>query len=369
MKLLTVLGARPQFIKAAALSRAISEKNSSSNLFIEEIIVHTGQHYDPKMSEIFFQELDIPFPDHNLEISNLSHGAMTGRMIEGIEKLIIKHNPDYVVLYGDTNSTLAGSIAASKLHTPIAHIEAGLRSNNLAMPEEVNRILTDRVSNLLFCPTTLAIKNLQDEGYPFQLANSRNQIIENVGDVMLDVVRHFDKEFKKNKILENLGLKEKEYILCTIHRAENVDDYKNLDNILEALIHISADIRVVLPIHPRTKNKLSKYIEKNLFDALLIIDPLPYFDMQALSMNSKLILTDSGGLQKEAFFHQVPCITLREETEWVETVTSGWNTLAGSDKEKIVSIFNNIKTPNKIENLYGTGHAANKIVDSLLKNL
>ena len=259
MKLLTVLGARPQFIKAAALSRAISEKNSSSNLFIEEIIVHTGQHYDPKMSEIFFQELDIPFPDHNLEISNLSHGAMTGRMIEGIEKLIIKHNPDYVVLYGDTNSTLAGPIAASKLHTPIAHIEAGLRSNNLAMPEEVNRILTDRVSNLLFCPTTLAIKNLQDEGYPFQLANSRNQIIENVGDVMLDVVRHFDKEFKKNKILENLGLKEKEYILCTIHRAENVDDYKNLDNILEALIHISADIRVVLPIHPRTKNKLSKY--------------------------------------------------------------------------------------------------------------
>lgn len=369
MKLLTVLGARPQFIKAAALSRAISYKNSSSNKTIEEIIVHTGQHYDPKMSEIFFQELDIPFPAHNLNISNLSHGAMTGRMIEGIEKLIIKHSPDYVVLYGDTNSTLAGSIAASKLHIPIAHIEAGLRSNNLSMPEEVNRILTDRVSNLLFCPTSLAVKNLQDEGYPFQLANSRNQVIENVGDVMLDVVRHFNKKYNESNILENLCLNEKEYVLCTIHRAENVDDSENLGNIFEALIQISKNIKVVLPIHPRTKNKLSNYIEKSILDSLLIIDPLPYFDMQALSIKSKAIFTDSGGLQKEAFFHQVPCITLREETEWVETVTSGWNDLVGSNKEKIVSTFNNMKLPNKSENLYGDGHAANAIVNSMIKNL
>lgn len=369
MKLLTVLGARPQFIKAAALSRVISEKNRLNNFFIEEIIVHTGQHYDPKMSEIFFQDLNIPAPSYNLDISNLSHGSMTGRMIEGIEKLIIKHNPNYVVLYGDTNSTLAGSIAASKLHIPIAHIEAGLRSNNLAMPEEVNRILTDRVSNILFCPTNLALQNLKKEGYPFKLANSKNQVIENVGDIMLDVVRHFKKEFSKNQILEKLNLNKKNYVLCTIHRAENVDNHKNLDNILEALISINRDTEIVLPIHPRTKNKLSKYAKKNLLKSLTIIEPLPYFDMQALSMNARVILTDSGGLQKEAFFHQVPCITLREETEWVETSKSGWNSIVGADRDKIISTFKNIKIPKTTESLYGDGYAANKIVDSLLINI
>tara|TARA_B110000483_G_C18172778_1_gene533870 strand:+ start:741 stop:1850 length:1110 start_codon:yes stop_codon:yes gene_type:complete len=369
MKLLTILGARPQFIKAAAISRAIVDKNISNNLSIKEIIVHTGQHYDPKMSEIFFQQLGIPSPDYNLKISNLSHGSMTGRMIEGVEELLAKHLPDCVLLYGDTNSTLAGAIAASKMHIPIAHIEAGLRSNNLAMPEEVNRILTDRVSNLLYCPTASAIKNLVDEGYPFKLANSRQQIIENTGDVMLDVIRHFSPEFKKNKILESLDLKNEDYALCTIHRAENVDTIENLNNILKALKYISSSCQVVLPIHPRTKNKLATSIDSSLFESLLIIDPLSYFEMQALSMNAKVILTDSGGLQKEAYFHQVPCITLREETEWVETVQSGWNILAGSSKDNILNTFAAITKPDQSESLYGTGYASNQIIDSLLKNL
>lgn len=369
MKLLTILGARPQFIKAAALSRIISENNNSKKTKINEIIVHTGQHYDPKMSKVFFEELEIPDPDHNLEISNLSHGSMTGRMIEGIEKLLEHHGPDCVVLYGDTNSTLAGSISASKLNIPIAHIESGLRSNNLAMPEEINRIITDRVSDFLYCPTNQATRNLEKEGYPFKLANSKNQLIENVGDIMLDVIRHFTPNFIDNDILDKYGLRKCEYALCTIHRAENVDCKENLEAILEALSHINKSCRVVLPVHPRTKNKLDNIIDSKLFNSLMTIDPLSYFDMQTLSMNAKVILTDSGGLQKEAFFHKVPCITLRDETEWIETVESGWNTLAGANRHKIIDNFFNLNMPSNSERFYGDGYASNKIIDSLLKNL
>lgn len=366
MRLLTILGARPQFIKAAAVSRALKFCEN-----IEEIIVHTGQHYDANMSEIFFEQLEIPYPRHNLNIAGLSHGAMTGRMLEQLESLIKLEKPNWVMVYGDTNSTLAGAMAASKLQIPVVHVEAGLRSNNPAMPEEINRILTDRVSSLLLCPSKIAINNLEKEGFPF-LASGKNlrpmtQRIINVGDVMFDVVQHYSKRVKAEIDLNHFGLKHRQFVLCTLHRQENTDVPERLKSILTALNLISKEVSVVLPLHPRTKNRIDQLFGLNLLSNFHVFDPLPYLEMQRLLMSAECILTDSGGLQKEAYFHRVPCITLRDETEWIETVDAGWNQLVGADTNNILRAWNSspvFKRANK--NFYGEGNAAEKIIESIL---
>ncbi len=365
MKVVTVVGARPQFIKAAAVSRAIRERDVDD---ISEVLVHTGQHFDANMSQIFFDELGIPQPDYNLEIFGGGHGVMTGRMLESVEKVLLEERPDWVLVYGDTNSTLAGALAATKLHIPVAHVEAGLRSFNMRMPEEVNRILTDRISALLFCPTAKAVTNLQAEGYPFHLTSNRQQTIEQVGDVMYDVTLYYRNLARQSKILDKLELSDRQYVLCTLHRAENTDDLTRLENILSAMRDISDECPVVLPLHPRTHQLLAKSDKLTWLQGLLVIDPVPYIDMQCLEMGSNTILTDSGGIQKEAFFHRVPCITLREETEWVETVDMGWNRVVGSDPMRILDAYADTqKTGQKTSETfpYGNGDAAYKIVQSL----
>lgn len=350
MKILTILGARPQFIKAGSVSREI-EKHPE----VQEIIVHTGQHYDTNMSDIFFEEMKIPKAHYNLGIGGKSHGAMTGQMIEKIEEVALKESPDWIMVYGDTNSTLAGSIVASKLHIKLAHIEAGLRSFNMKMPEEVNRILTDRVSNILFCPTQTAVNNLFKEGYDqFDIQ------VENSGDVMQDGAMFY----------QNISEKPEtdlppEFILATVHRAENTDDETKLRDILDSLNEIHKTTPVVLPIHPRTRNLINKFGIKIDFT---MIDPVGYLNMVWLISNSKLILTDSGGLQKEAFFFGKACITMREETEWVELIENNYNVLVGSDKEKILNAFHSHKFETDFsKNLYGGGNASNNIITSLLK--
>ncbi len=359
MKIVTILGARPQFIKAGIVSRLIS-----SNAQMREVNVHTGQHYDSNMSDIFFKEMNIPKPDYYLGIGNLSHGAMTGQMIEKIETVLQKENPDWVLVYGDTNSTLAGAIAASKMHIKIAHVEAGLRSFNMFMPEEINRILTDRVSTLLFCPTDTAVKNLLNEGFN---SNKYCKIIRN-GDVMLDGALYYRKVAKKPG---SIGLDLKNYILCTIHRAENTDNYENLANIISAINKISQNHSIILPVHPRTR-KLLKSHNIKILNQINIIDPVGYLEMIYLLDNCYFVMTDSGGLQKEAFFFKKPCITLREETEWTELVDNGFNILVGSDYNRILNAVNNI---NKLKNrnysidLYGNGNASELIVTELLRNV
>ena len=363
MRILTIIGARPQFIKAAAVSRAIGFHSD-----ITEIIVHTGQHFDTNMSDVFFEQMDIPRPDHYLKIASLSHGAMTGRMLEGIEELIQQEKPDWMLVYGDTNSTLAGALAAAKLHLPIAHVEAGLRSHNPAMPEEINRVLTDRVSSLLLCPTKTAVNNLEKEGFPYKASAKLQQQIVNVGDVMLDAVLYYRERAKIEVDLETFGLKHQEYALCTIHRQENTDQIENIKNILNALQSIAKDLTVVLPLHPRTKDKIVQYKLENLLEGLYQLNPLPYLEMQRLQMSAKVILTDSGGMQKEAYFHCVPCITLRDETEWVETVQQGWNQLVGADSNLIDTAFNNAKQNSKKQKrLYGDGQASVHILKHLNK--
>lgn len=362
MKILTVLGARPQFVKASAFSNAVKQYNlNQSNSFIEEIIVHTGQHFDTLMSEVFFTELDLPKPTYNLGISGISHGAMTGRMLEEIEKILIKTTPDVLLIYGDTNSTLAGALAASKIHIPIAHVEAGLRSFNNRMPEEINRIIADRLSSHLFCPTELAVKNLSAEG-----------IVEGVtltGDVMLDVTNFCRGKAEENIDLDQWGIKSGNYVLTTIHRAENTDDPIRLKSIFNALQEIAKSIEVVMPIHPRTKQLIIKLGFENLLKDIKVIDPVSYIPMTKLQMHAKAILTDSGGIQKEAFFHMVPCITLRDETEWVETVQLGWNTIVGADSDKIVDTLTNIKKGvQDTGNPYGNGNASNDILQILKTN-
>ena len=356
MKILTILGARPQFIKAGTVRREIAKHKS-----IEEVIVHTGQHFDANMSDIFFDEMKIPKPHYNLNINGLSHGAMTGQMIEKIEEIVLKEMPDWVIVYGDTNSTLAGAIIASKLHIKLAHIEAGLRSFNMKMPEEVNRILTDRVSDILFCPTDIAVENLKKEGFPFVTANGQQKIV-NVGDVMQDAALFYRQYAKKP---ENLDIKD-DFILSTVHRAENTDDINRLKNIFESLDEIAKEIQVILPLHPRTK----KILEQNNINPknITIIEPVGYLEMVWLLDNSKMVITDSGGLQKEAFFFKKPCITLRDETEWVELVDNNFNVLAGASKEKILKIFNNHKFNNNFDiNLYGNGKASENIIKELIK--
>ncbi|WP_415033121.1 non-hydrolyzing UDP-N-acetylglucosamine 2-epimerase [Azonexus sp.] len=356
-KIVTIVGARPQFIKAAAVSREILKHAGSLN----EVMVHTGQHYDPNMSQVFFDELEIPAPHYNLEISGGGHGAMTGRMLAGIEGILLDEKPDWVLIYGDTNSTLAGALAAAKLHIPVAHVEAGLRSFNMRMPEEINRILADRVSTLLLCPTALAVDNLAREGL--------SQGVHNVGDVMYDVALYYRERAKANsRILQTLALREKNFALATCHRAENTDDPARLEGIVSALAQIARDMPVVLPLHPRTRKLLQQFGLERHLTALTVVEPLPFLDMVALEQAARVILTDSGGVQKEAFFYRVPCITLRDETEWVETLVSGRNQLVGADSLRILSAYQQRLqfAPNAGVTPYGDGFASKKIIENLM---
>ncbi|WP_411689132.1 non-hydrolyzing UDP-N-acetylglucosamine 2-epimerase [Acinetobacter indicus] len=350
MKILTVLGARPQFIKAAAFSRAIKKHES-----VEEVIVHTGQHYDQNMSDVFFAEMDIPLPKYKLQTGGKTHGAMTGQQLEKIEEIIFNEKPDLVLVYGDTNSTLAGALAATKLHIPIAHVEAGLRSFNKKMPEEINRILTDQISDYLFVPSESAKQNLINEGI------NTNKIFV-VGDIMYDVALYYKEKMQKPKWFDDLKLNQ--FILCTIHRAENTDDPIKLSNILKGLELSQRDI--ILPLHPRTVGKIKKYglvIPSNI----RVVDPTGYLEMVWLEVHSDLIVTDSGGVQKEAYFHGKYCITLREETEWVELVENGFNKLVGYDAKLIVDGINT-SSSQKIESLgiYGDGRTVKKILDIII---
>jgi len=356
-KIITVVGARPQFIKAAAVSRAIRDNYQDQ---VQEKLVHTGQHYDPNMSKVFFQDLDIPEPAFNLEISGGQHGEMTGRMLEGIEKILIAEQPDWVLIYGDTNSTLAGALAAAKLHIPVAHVEAGLRSFNMRMPEEVNRILSDRVSTKLFCPTHTAVDNLKAEGV--------TRGVHNVGDVMYDVALFYkDIAMERSQIRQQLNLVDNAYALATCHRAENTDDIGRLTEILKGLSTISRHMPVVLPLHPRTRKIVDQHRLQTYLDQLTVVEPLAFLDMVALEQSAAVILTDSGGVQKEAFFYGVPCITMRDETEWMETVEMGLNTLVGASASKIIDAVAYEKVVNKALRPYGDGNASKKILDELVK--
>ena len=358
MKIVTVVGARPQFIKAAAVSRVIRNHYASA---IEEVLVHTGQHFDHNMSRVFFDELDIPPPAYNLGIAGGSHGLMTGRMLEAIEQVLEREKPDWLLVYGDTNSTLAGALAAAKMHIPVAHVEAGLRSFNMRMPEEVNRILTDRVSALLFCPTRAAVHNLVAEGITYG--------IHKVGDVMYDVALHFaDRAKRQGTMLESLGLTPGAYALATCHRAENTDDPACLSEILSALSEIAADVPVVLPLHPRTRRLIADHGLSRHLEALIVTEPLAFLDMVVLEKDARLILTDSGGVQKEAFFYGVPCLTMRNETEWVETVDSGWNTLVGADHARIVAAYRAPVTAKVRSAPYGDGRASEAIISVMLEH-
>lgn len=356
LKILTIVGARPQFVKAAVLSRQFAQYPDKIN----EIIVHTGQHFDVNMSDIFFQEMNIPQPDYHLEINSLSHGAMTGRMIEEIEKVIIKEKPDWVLVYGDTNSTLAGALAAVKLHVKVAHVEAGLRSFNMKMPEEINRILTDRISNALFCPTDTAIQNLKKEGFE----HFSTEIIKS-GDVMQDAAMYYAGKLNERQL--SLPPLPDQFILCTLHRAENTDDPERLKNLVEALNHIHQnDYPVVIPLHPRTRNKIS---QSGLVLKTMVLEPVGYFEMLFLLKHCTLVMTDSGGLQKEAFFFSKNCVTLRDQTEWIELIDGGYNILAGADKQKIISAVNLMlsKDNNFDVDLYGKGKAGQLIANYFLK--
>jgi len=356
----TIVGARPQFVKVAAVSRAIAAFNPSASEPIDDCILHTGQHYDAGMSQVFFDELAIPAPRHNLGIGSASHGEQTGRMLQAIEKILQDARPDWTLVYGDTNSTLAGALAARKLNLRVAHVEAGLRSFNMRMPEEVNRILTDRISDILFCPTTTAVQNLANEGV--------RQGIEQVGDVMYDASL-FSRERARasSRILETLGLEPQSFVLATVHRAENTDDPARLTGICDALAQLAARGRVVLALHPRTRKFLAESRLEARLGKVTVIDPVPYFDMIRLEESAQAICTDSGGVQKEAFFYRVPCITLRDETEWVETVQAGWNRLVGADTQRICEAVHAGKpaTAANPEAFYGAGDAADKIVRRL----
>lgn len=353
-KIFTVIGARPQFIKAAAVSRVIANEPD-----LEEIIIHTGQHFDDNMSRIFFQELKIPFPAYNLDIHSLGHGAMTGRMLEKLEELMLKEKPGFVLVYGDTNSTLAGALAASKLHIPVAHVEAGLRSFNMHMPEEVNRILTDRISKILFCPTQTAVSNLHREGF-----DTFSCKVVNCGDVMYDAALFYTAKAEKPPLEISPG-----FILSTLHRAENTDNPNRLKEIFDALGQVAKTSEVVLPLHPRTRAVVKQMRLDKLSPGISVTEPVGYLNMIWLLKHCSMVMTDSGGLQKEAYFFQKPCITLRDETEWTELTTSGVNQLAGSNKKKILKAFDTFLSNPPVfpKELYGKGNAAENIVE-ILKN-
>lgn len=357
MRILTIVGARPQFIKAAMVSKAILAHNQAGGFpAIEEHIIHTGQHYDVNMSEVFFKELQIPEPAVNLQAGTGSHGEMTGRMLAQLEQEMLLRKPDRVLVYGDTNSTLAGALAAAKLHIPVAHVEAGLRSFNRLMPEEVNRVLTDHVATQLFCPTQTSIMNLGREGITEQ--------VHHVGDVMYDAALLFGElAVRTSDILSRLKLAPGAFSLATVHRAENTDDPLRLQAILDALQALEGT--VVLPLHPRTRGKLPEGFLSKGSSNLLITDPLAYLDMVMLEKHARVILTDSGGVQKEAYFHGVPCVTLRDETEWVETLEAGWNQLGGADRDQISACVARARKGRPIPD-YGDGHSASIIVSHLV---
>lgn len=374
LKIVTIIGARPQIIKAAALSRAISTRFPGE---IKEVIVHTGQHYDANMSQVFFDELNIPAPDYNLNVGSGLHGKQTAAMIEGIEEILLKENPECIVLYGDTNSTLAGAIAASKVHVPVVHIEAGLRSFNKSMPEEVNRIMCDHVSTLLFSPTETGVRNLEREGFdrnakpPYTADNPR---VYHCGDVMYDNSLYFSR-IATGEILSRYELEKDNFILATIHRNANTDDPVRLNAIFRALNRIGEKTTVVLPLHPRTQKLLEKQLEPGLYKAItsntnmLLIPPASFLDMIALEKNAKMIITDSGGVQKEAYFFGKPCIILRPETEWVELVEVGAAIIADADESKILSAYDRFCADPSLAVLpiYGEGKAAEFICSEIIK--
>ena len=351
MRVLTIIGARPQFIKASVVSKAIQEANGLS-----EILLHTGQHFDSNMSDVFFNQLGIPRPAYQLDIHGGSHGGMTGRMLIEIERVLLEVKPDRVLVYGDTNSTLAGALAAAKLHIPVAHVEAGLRSFNMLMPEEINRILTDQLSDLLFCPTKTAVENLMQEGF-----DSKPAKVLNVGDVMQDSAYLFAKQENSPKGFSLAG----DYILTTLHRAENTDDHERLLSIVTALNQVHQEVApVVMPLHPRTKKMLDKLGVAIKFH---LLDPVGYFEMIWLLQRAGLVMTDSGGVQKEAYFFGKPCVTMRDQTEWVELLEVGANELVGAEQEKIVDAArrNFGRGIQDEHQLYGGGLAAHQIVGAL----
>jgi UDP-N-acetylglucosamine 2-epimerase len=386
MKVLSIVGARPQFIKAAVVSKQMRRVG------FEEVLVHTGQHYDFNMSEVFFRELDLPEPNYYLGIGSGRHGEQTARMLTGIEEVLLKEDPDIVVIYGDTNTTLAGALAPVKLHIPVAHVEAGLRSFNRQMPEEINRIVADHCSDILFCPTKTAVQNLEKEGFRHIVSavdissnpqssilnpQSKDPLVINVGDVMLDLAREVKDRLDREgpggtDVLGRYGLKPREYVLTTIHRASNTDDPENLRNILEAMRQIgNSGLKVLFPVHPRTKKALerSDLLTMVHTDAVIASEPVSYMEMIALESEARFLLTDSGGVQKEAYFFGVPCVVAREETEWTELVEIGWNRIAGAKTAGIVAaaeaILGEDFTNKPRPDFYGDGHASARIAGVL----
>jgi UDP-GlcNAc3NAcA epimerase len=395
MNIASIVGARPQFIKAAVISRAIQTHNQTAarSFRIKEIIIHTGQHFDDNMSRIFFEDLELPQPHHHLGIREQNHGAMTGRMLEAVEKVLLDERPDWVLVYGDTNSTLAGALAAAKLHIPVGHVEAGLRSYNRRMPEEINRVVTDHISALLFCPTAKSLENLQREGLDrilnlqegeagiptsgplaispnLPLTRDSRPLVCKVGDVMYDAALYYGpKAEQTSQILAELSLDRKSYVLATMHRAENTDDPRRLRAIFQGLVAIARKMPVVMPVHPRTRKELKRGNLLASTAGLKLLDPVGYLDMILLEKNARVIVTDSGGVQKEAFFYGIPCVTVRPETEWVELVEMGWNRLVKIETraiEQAVMEAREPAVPGAQANIYGTGRAGKLICHILL---
>jgi len=392
IKIVSIVGARPQFVKMAAICKGIESHNWRVEADpIEHVVIHTGQHYDMEMSDVFFDELGIPEPEYNLEVGSGTHAAQTGSMLQQAERVLMEERPDIALVYGDTNSTLAGALAAAKLRIPVAHVEAGLRSYRKHMPEEINRVATDHLSTALFCPSERAIENLQHEGFVKAFGNGKlvttkdifglcpdeysvdRPLAVNVGDVMFDSVLHLLSVAEtKSDVIERLSLKKGGYYLVTVHRAENTDRPENLRGIVRAL-NCLADRRadVLFPIHPRTRKVLSALEAEKIHSNVEVIAPVSYLDMLVLEQNANMILTDSGGVQKEAFFLQVPCVTLREETEWQETVDAGWNVLAGTDPERILKAVDELvgiePKKRKLPRIYGDGTATDYIIQILVR--
>jgi UDP-GlcNAc3NAcA epimerase len=360
LKVATIVGARPQFVKAAVVSRQLRAIPD-----VHEVLIHTGQHYDDSMSQVFFDELQIPLPDFSLGIGSGPHGAQTGRMLSAIEEVLGRERPDWVLVYGDTNSTLAGALAAVKLHIPVAHVEAGVRSFNRRMPEEINRVLTDHAADLLFAPTATAIENLRREG----IEDSKVAL---VGDVMYDAALYYaERANNKSSVLERLAVQKNGYALVTVHRAENTDDAIRLQAIIEAVHALSQTLPVIFPVHPRTRTVLREKYASLSTEKVLAIDPVGYLDMVMLEKNARLVATDSGGVQKEAFFYRVPCVTLRDETEWVETVDLGWNRVVPpTDKDSVTkNLFEALNAlPGKEAFPYGEGRSSEKIAKLLTRS-